>query len=81
MIRLTCREVIMRLADYLEAALDRLTRLRVRLHLWRCAPCRAYLKTYRRTIALTSRAGRTEMPAGGRRRVTQELLERMRRER
>lgn len=81
MIRLTCREVIMRLADYVEAALDRLTRLRVSLHLWWCEPCRAYLATYRRTIALTGQAGRVEMPSAARHRVTQELLERMRRER
>jgi hypothetical protein len=79
MIRLTCREVIMRLADYLEAALDRLTRLRVSLHLWRCAECRAYLATYRRTIALAGRSGRVEAPMEVRHRVTQALLERWRR--
>jgi len=77
MIRLTCREVIARLGDYVEAALGRLTRARVTLHLWLCPECRAYLATYRRTIALIERAGRIEMPQQARSRVTQALLDRL----
>ena len=50
MIRLTCREVIARLADYVDAALDLLMHARVAVHLAVCAECRAYLETYRRTI-------------------------------
>ncbi|HET7342801.1 MAG TPA: zf-HC2 domain-containing protein [Methylomirabilota bacterium] len=79
MIRLTCRDVIGRLADYVDAALDLLMQARVALHLAVCAECRAYLQTYRRTIALAGRAGRVEMPAEARHRVTRELLERQRR--
>lgn len=78
MIRLTCREVIARLADYLEAALDRLTRLRMRLHLWVCAECRAYLATYRRAIELPRRAGPVGLPPAARHRITQALLDRLR---
>jgi hypothetical protein len=77
--RMTCRQVIARLADYVEAALDLLTRMRIRLHLWGCAPCRAYLATYRRTIALAERAGRVEMPPESYHRVTRQLLDRLRR--
>jgi predicted anti-sigma-YlaC factor YlaD len=80
MIRLTCRQVIARLADYVEAALGRLMRARVRLHLLLCSECRAYLETYRRTIALVGEAGRVEMQGDARHRVTRELLERLRRE-
>ena len=79
MIRLTCREVIGRLGDYVDAALDLLMRARVAVHLAVCAECRAYLATYRRTLALVGRTGRVEMPADARHRVTRELLERLRR--
>jgi anti-sigma factor RsiW len=77
MIRLTCREVIARLGDYVDAALDLVMRGRVALHLALCAPCRAYLATYRRTIALIGRGGRVEMPSELPHRVTRELLERL----
>jgi anti-sigma factor RsiW len=76
---ITCREVIARLADYVDAALDMLTRARVSAHLWMCAECRAYLATYQRTIELIRRGERLEMPAEARHRVTRELLERLRR--
>ena len=79
MIRLTCREVIARLADYVDAALDLLMHARVAVHLTVCAQCRAYLATYRRTIALVAKGERVEMPGQARHRVTRELLERLRR--
>ena len=79
MIRLTCREVIARLADYVDAALDMLMHARVAVHLAVCAECRAYLATYRRTLALVGRSGKVEMPDEARHRVTRELLERLRR--
>lgn len=77
MIRLTCREVIARLADYVDAALDRLTRARIAVHLALCPECRAYLATYRRVIALVGQSGRAEMPGPARHRVTRELVERL----
>jgi len=52
---------------------------RVAVHLAVCAECRAYLATYRRTIALAGRAGDVELPPEARHRVTRELLERLRR--
>ena len=79
MIRLTCREVIARLADYVDAALDLLMHARVTVHLAVCAQCRAYLATYRRTIALVGQRGRLDMPEAARHRVTRELIERLRR--
>ena len=77
MIRLSCREVIARLADYLDAALDLLMHARVAVHLAVCAECRAYLATYERTRALVGRSGRTEMPDEARHRVTRELVDRL----
>jgi anti-sigma factor RsiW len=79
MIRLTCREVIARLADYVDAALDLLTHARVAVHLAVCAECRAYLATYRRARALIGRSGQVEMTSEARHRVTRELVERLRR--
>jgi anti-sigma factor RsiW len=79
MIRLTCREVIARLADYVDAALDMLTHARVAVHLAVCPECRAYLATYERTRALVGQTGRVEMPGEARHRVTRELVERLRR--
>jgi anti-sigma factor RsiW len=79
MIRLTCREVVARLADYVDAALDVLMRARVGVHLAACAECRAYLATYKRTIALVGRGERVEMPGEARHRVTRQLLARLRR--
>src|SRR5262249_60767813 len=80
MIRLTCREVIARLGDYVDAAIDLLMHARVTLHLATCAACRAYLVTYKRTIALVGQNGRVEMPGEARHRVTRELIERRRRD-
>ncbi|HTO12756.1 MAG TPA: zf-HC2 domain-containing protein [Candidatus Binatia bacterium] len=79
MIRLTCREVIARLADYVDAALGVLMHARVAVHLALCGPCRAYLATYKRTRALVSRSGQVEMPGEARHRVTRALVERLRR--
>jgi len=76
--KLTCREVIARLADYVDAALDMLTRARVTAHLWMCAECRAYLATYERTLTLVRSGQCADMPAEARHRVTRELLERLR---
>lgn len=49
---MTCRELNAFLLDYLEEALAADVRSRFELHLSRCAACRAFLASYRRTIAL-----------------------------
>ena len=61
--RLTCREVIARLLDYLGRELGPFDVLRLIVHLAGCAPCRAYLRTLRATIRVTARAADVEMPA------------------
>ena len=48
---MTCREVLDFLMDYEEGALPPLVRARFVLHLQLCAECRAYLKSYRITVA------------------------------
>ncbi len=49
---LTCRELTEHATDYMEGALPVRTRLAVRLHLFLCRMCRAYLAQLRRTAAL-----------------------------
>ena len=60
--RLTCREVIARLSDYLGRELGPFDVLRIIVHLAGCAPCRAYLRTLRATIRVAGRAADVEMP-------------------
>jgi len=62
-VRLTCREVIARLSDYLGRELGPFDVLRIIVHLAGCAPCRAYLRTLRATIRVIARAADVEMPA------------------
>jgi predicted anti-sigma-YlaC factor YlaD len=59
---MTCQEAIAILSEYLEATLAQLDLAQLEEHLADCAPCRAYLATYRRTIEVGGAAGRVEMP-------------------
>jgi len=70
---MNCHEAIDVLADYLDAALtpDVLTMLET--HLQICAPCRAYLATYKRAAELAAKANRVEMPAEIRQRLSEFL--------
>jgi hypothetical protein len=61
-VRLTCREVIARLSDYLGRELGPFDVLRIIVPLAGCAPGRAYLRTLRATIRVAGRAGGVEMP-------------------
>lgn len=60
---MTCRELIDVLDDYLDGALPDDLRADLERHLADCAPCRAYLSTYRKTRDLGAAATRAEMPA------------------
>ena len=61
---MTCREAIALFADYLERELTpENVALIEQQHLERCASCRAYLATYRRTRELAAKVQRVEMPA------------------
>jgi anti-sigma factor (TIGR02949 family) len=73
---MTCQEVITVLLEYLDRTLDAEIVAKLEAHLETCAPCRAYLATYKRTIATVRRAGRAEMPEDVRRRLAAFLAER-----
>ena len=57
-----CREAIDVLADYLESTLTPEVLEQLELHLRDCAPCRAYLATYKRAAELAANVNRVEMP-------------------
>jgi hypothetical protein len=72
---LTCKTVIELLVDYLESTLTDEVCAALELHLRDCAPCVAYLNTYRKTRDLAAAEGRVEMPEEMRRRLRAVLLE------
>ena len=59
---MTCKDAIAIMADYLETTLSPELVEKLEEHLRDCAPCRAYLATYRATKSLAADAGRVEMP-------------------
>jgi anti-sigma factor RsiW len=72
-----CREAIDVFADFLEQVLRTEVGAELEAHLADCAPCRAYLATYRRTRDLTRAAERPEMPEEMKERLRQFLLARL----
>jgi anti-sigma factor RsiW len=74
----TCRELIDLLNDYLEGELPGGARGDLERHLQDCAPCRAYLATYRKTRALGAAAFPPEMPHEMTARLREFLIARLR---
>lgn len=60
--RLTCREVVELLSDYLDGALAPLERARVAEHLEMCPECTAYLAQLRTTIGALGRLREQDIP-------------------
>ena len=75
---MTCKETIAVLSDYLEALCGPEVVARLEAHLRDCAPCRAYLATFKRTRELTRATGRVEMPPEMKARLRQFLLQQLR---
>ena len=78
---MTCREAIDLLADFLGRELGPRDRARLTLHLAGCRPCRAYLRTYRKTARVAGRAATAEMPREMKERLRAFLLEALSRDR
>ena len=70
---ITCGELESFLVDFLDGTLPPATTRRFRLHLWLCADCRAYVRSYEATIALGQTAfdDPNDQPAGN---VPEDLL-------
>jgi anti-sigma factor RsiW len=75
---MTCKEAIDVLGDYLEESLTPDLADALERHLRDCAPCRAYLNTYRKTRDLIGKAGRAPMPDEMKKRLHRFLLDRLR---
>jgi len=58
---MTCREAIAKLAEYLDAELTPEVLQEIDAHLEICAPCRAYVATYRKTTELVAKVLRVEL--------------------
>ena len=74
---MTCKEAIDVLGDFIEQTLTEALAGELEQHLRDCAPCRAYLSTYRKTRELTGRAGRVPMPEEMKKRLHRFLLDRL----
>ena len=74
---MTCKESIALLSDYLDALCGPELMAQLEEHLRDCAPCRAYLATFRRTRDLTRKAGQIAMPAEMKSRLRQFLLQKL----
>jgi len=73
---MTCREAIEVLADYIESTLTPAELEKLEAHLRECAPCRAYLATYRKTKNIAAAAHRLDMPEEMKERLRQFLAKR-----
>ena len=60
--RLTCREVVELMTDYLEDVLPARERARVEEHLATCPECTAYLEQMRTTIGMLGRLREQDVP-------------------
>jgi anti-sigma factor RsiW len=59
---LSCQELVELVTDYIEGALDDVTRARFDAHLTDCDGCTAYVEQMRETIRLVGRLDETNIP-------------------
>jgi anti-sigma factor (TIGR02949 family) len=75
---MTCKQAIEKLAEYLDGELTPEVLRGFEAHVNACAPCRAYLATYRKTKELAAKVSRVEMPEDLRRRLRALLTDQIR---
>jgi hypothetical protein len=75
---MTCQDAIALLGEYLEMALGADALADLERHLAGCAPCVAYLNTYRATRQVAAAAARVEMPDEMKARLKSFLIDRLR---
>ena len=74
----TCKAVILDLLyDYLDQILASDLEAELEEHLKICAPCRAYLETYKKTRDLAAKAARPPMPEEMKDRLREFLLKKL----
>ena len=74
---MTCQDAIGLLLEYLDLSLGEELLADLEQHLAGCEPCRAYLRTYRRTRELVAHSGPSDMPLELRDRLREFLRERV----
>ena len=72
--RLTCKEFVEMVTDFLEGSMSLWTRVQFQLHLGMCLGCRIYLKQMKHTIQALGRLPQEPAPPA----VREELLRRFR---
>jgi anti-sigma factor RsiW len=70
-----CRQIAELLGDYFDGSLPSHTRELIEFHMDGCAPCVAFVNTYRGTIAATRTLPETPMPAELKKRLLSVLRE------
>ncbi len=58
-----CRDIVSLLADYLDGSLDPATTRRLEAHLEGCAPCIAFVNTYKGTVKAVRQLKETDIPS------------------
>ena len=76
---MTCREAIEVMGEFLDQTLSPDGLEALEGHLRDCAPCRAYMATYRKTRGLVGQAGQVDMPVEMRERLRRFLLDQLNR--
>ena len=57
-----CRDIVSLLADYLDGSLDSVTTRRLQAHLEGCAPCIAFVNTYKGTVKAARQLKEGDIP-------------------
>jgi predicted anti-sigma-YlaC factor YlaD len=57
-----CRDIVALLADYLDGTLDLATAKSLQAHLEGCAPCVAFVNTYKGTVKAARQLRETDIP-------------------
>jgi anti-sigma factor RsiW len=57
-----CRDIVGLLADYLDGGLDPATTRRLQAHLEGCAPCVAFVNTYKGTVKAARQLKEADIP-------------------
>ncbi len=71
-----CRQIAELLGDYLDGSLPNRLRELIDFHIDGCAPCVAFVNTYRNTVSATGRLPDVKIPAELRARLLKVLRER-----
>lgn len=72
--KVTCKEFVEAVTDYLEGSQSFLVRMRFQMHLGMCLGCRMYLRQMKQTIHILGRLPEEPLPPA----VRDELLQRFR---